>query len=399
MTGGALRILVHDYAGHPFQADLSRTLAGRGHEVIHAFFADDIGPKGALTRAQQDPETLTFEGVSLSTRYSKSNFVRRRSGDLAYGAAIARLIERAEPDLVLSGNTPTEAQERVRRAAARAGAAFVYWCQDFYSIAASRILQRRLPGPGHAIAAWYRHLERRQMRTADHVVHITDAFRPQTRRWGVCNARVSVIPNWGPIGDIPVGDRDTAWAREQALTDRARVMYTGTLALKHDPALLTAVAGHVEADMIVIASGAGADQLCEAAPAGMRCLPLQPFERFAEVLASADVLVAVIEREAGEYSVPSKVLSYLCAGRPIVLSAPADNLAARVITQAGAGVVVEPGDRAGFADAVQGFVQDRDAAEAAGAAGRAYAERTFDIETVADRFETVFRQALAARRR
>ena len=34
-----MRILVHDYAGHPFQVQLSRALAQRGHDVLHAYCA------------------------------------------------------------------------------------------------------------------------------------------------------------------------------------------------------------------------------------------------------------------------------------------------------------------------------------------------------------------------
>ena len=63
-------------------------------------------------------------------------------------------------------------------------------------------------------------------------------------------------------------------------------------------------------------------------------LPFQPYEVLPEVLASADVLLAILEPEAGVFSVPSKVLSYHCAGRPILAAIPAENLAARIIERA-----------------------------------------------------------------
>ena len=34
-----MKIIVHDYAGHPFQVQLSRRLASRGHEVLHLYCA------------------------------------------------------------------------------------------------------------------------------------------------------------------------------------------------------------------------------------------------------------------------------------------------------------------------------------------------------------------------
>ena len=91
----------------------------------------------------------------------------------------------------------------------------------------------------------------------------------------------------------------------------------------------------------MVGAGIGFDVLKENT-VNLRKYSLQPFERFPEVLASADILVAMIEPDAGDFSVPSKVLSYLCAGRPIVLAAPSSNLAASIVKEAGAGIVVEP---------------------------------------------------------
>jgi hypothetical protein len=66
-------------------------------------------------------------------------------------------------------------------------------------------------------------------------------------------------------------------------------------------------------------------------------LDYQPYGQLAEVLATADVLVALLESSAGIFSVPSKVLAYLCAARPLLASMPKENLAARTIERAGAG--------------------------------------------------------------
>lgn len=396
-----MRILLHDYAGHPFQAELSRKLAGRGHNVTHAFFAGDAGPKGRMSRQPGDAATLKFLPLGAELTYSKTNFVKRRSGDIAYGKLVAERILADKPQIVISGNTPTEAQEPILTACGEVGAAFVFWCQDFYSIAASRLLEKKLPGIGHAVGTYYKRLDRRQMRAADHIILITDAFRAQASAWGISGDKISVIPNWGPIEEIEVGSKDNSWAREFGLDQRPVCLYAGTLAMKHDPRLLAEVARSEVCDMVVTASGVGVEALKRIKKQEqldrLRLLPLQPFDRFAEVLATADVLTAVIEREAGEFSVPSKVLSYLCAGRPIVLSAPRDNLAAQIVEQAGAGAVVEPGDAAGFDAAVRVFIDDRETALRVGSAGRTYAEEHFDLDRVTDRFAAVIMTALAAR--
>lgn len=386
--------MVHDYAGHPFTAELSRQLARDGWRVSHVFFAGDAGPKGQNSIHDGDPQGLEFVGLNIDQAYSKTNFFKRRQGDVAYGKALARLVDRLKPDVVLSGNTPTETQQHLLRACKARGAAFVYWCQDFYSVAATRILRKKLRLVGHAVGWYYTYLERAQMRAADHVIHITDGFLAKTDSWSVPRTNVSVIPNWGVIDKLPCLDRDTEWARAQGLTRPRRVIYSGTLAAKHNPAHLAAVARSLgeTADVVVVGFGAGADQLTRLTQdlPNLRVLPLQAFSLLPQVLASADILVAVIERDAGEFSVPSKVLSYLCAGRPIVLSAPADNLSARMVRQARAGQVVEPEDQAGFVAAVADYIADDAKRIAAGTAGRRFAEATFDLGTVTAQFETVF---------
>jgi len=392
-----MHILLHDFAGHPFQVELSRALAARGHRVTHGWFAADAGPKGVMKRQNGDAEGLEFQPFGVNISYSKTNFRKRRSGDLSYAREVGLWVKMHRPDIIISGNTPTEVQEIIIRAARKADAAFVYWCQDFYSIAASQLLKKKLPIIGHIVGAYYRSLERRQMRRAARIVHITEAFYYQTDAWGIARDRIEVIPNWGAIAEIKMLERDTFWREEQGLHRPRVALYSGTLAMKHNPMLLRALAEAVESrgdtSVVVIAAGVGADALekgqLKTPLSALELRGLQPFDRFAEVLATADVLMAVLEREAGTFSVPSKILSYLCAGRPIVLAAPLENLAAKIVQDVGAGVVVEPEDEAGFVASVVGFLNDSTAAARAGARARAYAVENFAIDRVADRFERV----------
>jgi len=89
--------------------------------------------------------------------------------------------------------------------------------------------------------------------------------------------------------------------------------------------------------VVVISEGPGVEWLRERKVAeGLNNLILLPFQNFKEmpdVLAASDVLMAVLEPEAGIFSVPSKVLTYHCAGKPVLGGIPAENLAARIISQ------------------------------------------------------------------
>jgi glycosyltransferase involved in cell wall biosynthesis len=207
-----------------------------------------------------------------------------------------------------------------------------------------------------------------------------------------------VIPNWGAVDKISVLPKENPWSKKQGLEGKRVILYSGTLGLKHNPDLLAALAQkfHDQPDVrvVVAAAGVGVAQLtarkAELGLDNLLLLPIQPFEDLPHMLASADALAAVIERDAGVFSVPSKVLSYLCAGRPILLAAPGENLAAKTVLRNEAGLVVEPEDDAGWLDAAARLLGDADLRTRFGAAGRRYAEANFDVANVADRFESVF---------
>ena len=144
---------------------------------------------------------------------------------------------------------------------------------------------------------------------------------------------------------------------------------------------------------MVVAQGVGVKQLHDAKAVqrfeSLKLLPLQSAEDYTNVLATADVLVALIEADAGMFAVPSKVPSYMCAGRPILLAAPKENLAARIVARACAGIVVDPSDEVGFVAAARRLRDDPQLRAELGANGRAYAERAFDMGGITDKFEIV----------
>jgi glycosyltransferase involved in cell wall biosynthesis len=402
-----MRIVVHDYAGHPFPAQFSRELARRGHKVTHAFAAGLLTPRGVLQRAVGDAPTLDFAEVPMSPQYkaNKYNFLKRRGYEMAYGRQLANLLERTLPDIVISGNTPTEPQWTMIRAARRLGVPVVSWVQDFYSVAVEKLAGRKLPLAGALAGWWYRHLDGKCLRASAGVVAVTEDFVPVLAGFGVRAERVTVIPNWAPLDELPLRPRGNEWSATRGLDGKFVFLYSGTLAMKHNPDLLRRLAvrfrDDAEVRAVVISEGPGADYLRERKGVenldNLELLPFQRFEDMPDILAAADVLVAVLEADAGVFSVPSKVLTYHCAAKPILAAIPSANLAARIIAKEGTGICVEPADVNGFLEAAAALRQNGCLRRRYGAAARAYAEDNFDIEMIADRFEDVLSRALSKR--
>lgn len=402
-----VRLIVHDYAGHPFQVQLSRELARRGHRVTHAFAGGLLTPRGALERRADDPAEFASIEVAMDPAYreKKYDFVARRGMEVAYGRELARRTLEIAPELMLSANTPTEPQETLRAACARLRVAFVPWVQDFYSEAVARLAVRQKPFLGRLVGGYYRWLEARTLRRSSRIVAITEDFLPMLRRYGVSDQRVDVIPNWAPLDELPLFPRRNDWSAKQGLDDAFCFLYSGTLAMKHNPDLLFQLAlrfaDRPSVKVVVVSEGPGTEWLAKRRlEKGLQNLVLLGFQRFSEmpkVLASADVLLAILEPDAGVFSVPSKVLSYLCAGRPVLSAIPLENLAARILVGTGAGSVVPPSDIAGFVNAAESYHSDSERRLLEGGKARAYAEANFDIGRISDRFEEVISRAIANR--
>ena len=327
---------------------------------------------------------------------------RRRFQEVEVGHLLVGRIGEFRPDIVIGCNLPLDTLDVVSKAAVARRWVFVLWQQDIYSRAIASIMTRRFGPLGWLVGRFYVGMERRALARSGAVVVIAEEFIATVERdYGIGRGKVHLVENWAPLDEITPRPKDNPWSRAHDLADREVVLYTGTLGMKHDPAQIVELARDLrsrpQAVVVVVSEGPAAEWVRETAAGEaldrLIVLPFQPFEVYSEVLGSAEVVISVLEPDAGSFSVPSKVLSYLSAGRAIVLSAPADNLASRIVSGAGAGITTAPGETARFIGAVRSLLEDQDARSACERSARAYAERTFDIVAIGSRFEAIFAEA------
>ena len=105
-----MRIAMHDYAGFSFPLDLSIELAQRGHNVLHLFSQDSGGPKASFD--DESHQRLKITNVSLEN-LDKDNYFKRWGQERRYGDLVIKELGKWRPDVVVSGNTPLEAQKKI----------------------------------------------------------------------------------------------------------------------------------------------------------------------------------------------------------------------------------------------------------------------------------------------
>jgi colanic acid biosynthesis glycosyl transferase WcaI len=390
-----MRLLIHDYPGHPFQVQLSRELARRGHLIIHTYAGYNQTPRGELNKISDDPTNFSIEPIFIRQPLQKYSFFRRWLQEREYGRLLADKIEAIKPDLVMSANTPLDAQAFALKRCQGLEIPFIFWLQDIIGIATYRLLKEKIPLLGSIIGQYYMHLERNLLWNSHRIVLISADFMPLMQQWGISSNKTTVIPNWATLSEIDPQPKSNPWSCERGLDGKFCFMYTGTLGMKHNPDLLLQLALHFrhekDVHVVIVSEGPGAewllDKKTELNLENLSIYGFQPFMQLPIVLATADVLIAILEPDAGVYSVPSKVLTYLCARRSLLLAVPTENLAAKIVDQHKAGLVIDPKDVQSFLASADCLRREDRQREIFANNARIYAESHFKIQEIADKFE------------
>jgi len=391
-----LNIFIHDYGGYPFTRQLAEILASRNH-LVHYCYSETTQ---SIKRSNTDclVPNLSITGLKLRKHFEKYSLFQRRSCEIEYGRLLADQIRQFHPNVVISADTPLDAQVSALKASRNSKAKFIFWMQDAIGLATRKTLSSKLPVAGDLIGHYYEWIEKRLVLQSDQVVLISDDFLPLMDQWEVQEKRVTVIPNWAPLEEIPVHPKQNAWSLTHGFADKFVFMYSGILGLKHNPSLFIQLAQAFQdvqdSRIVIVAEGSKADWLKEQKAAlhlnNLLLFPYQPIDIYPQMLGSADVLMSILSQDAGAYSVPSKVLSYMCASRPLLLAVPVENLAARLVIQNEAGLVCPPSDTAQWVENAKSLYLGRQSNISMGVNARKYAENHFNIEQITTKFESLF---------
>jgi colanic acid biosynthesis glycosyl transferase WcaI len=109
----------------------------------------------------------------------------------------------------------------------------------------------------------------------------------------------------------------------------------------------------------------------------VRLLPLQRADLLPEMLAAADALLLIQRADIVDSVAPSKLLTYMAAGRPIVAAVHDGSEAARLVREAGCGVVTPPENPEALLSTISLLSKDSEQLKRLGRSGKNFADRNF----------------------
>ncbi len=383
-----------DYGCHSFTHRLAIRLRDDGYPfryfVNGSLESPNLTSVAGWVREQPD----LIRNITCRKGYGKMSLKQRLSGEIEWAGRCIAALEEEKPSVIIACCIPLAAVIRIQSWSRRHRVPFIYWLQDLQGRATLALLKRKFGAVGGAAGSLACAWEQRVLKRSDSVITIAPGHEKELPERVRKQGRYALLENWANVEEIPALGEWNAWSVRNSLQTTRNVVYAGTLGLKHDLEMFIKLAeafkGEPDVRVVIVSGGQAADKL-HARAVGQRLanvviLPFQRCEDVPQVLASASVLIAPLDPSAGSFCVPSKVLSYLCAGRPIVIAIDPANAAAQMIRDAGAGSVVAPGDTGAFIAATRALLGDPARCQALGSAAREFATRTFSLDRVVPRF-------------
>ena len=350
----------------PFNTDLCDYLAERGHDVsavvtfpYYPRWSKSPGDRGRWHRAERIGSVAVHRCWCYVPAVTSS--VRRIIHEFTFGLTSAwriLLLPRAEVYLVVSPPLILGFFAWVTTVLKRSR--FIFHVQDLQPDAAMGLGMLRR---GWLAKALYR-LERLAYTKAAVVSGISSSMITAFREKGVPAAKCMLLPNWlhaAPLARPSAEARNAARASFGITEPAVLAVYSGNLGRKQHLEILieaaaqlpAAPAGAPTVRLIIAGDGAARADLEESlrrhSGAKVELLPVLSDSRYAALLGAADVALITQAAGTGKYFLPSKLLSVLAAGLPVVAVADEDSELSRAVVAGGFGCTVPPGDVSGLA--------------------------------------------------
>ncbi len=234
---------------------------------------------------------------------------------------------------------------------------------------------------------------------ADRVVCICDGFVEKLTARGIVPERLRLIPLWGDTERVYPIAGATEFRRANQLTEEQfLVMHTGNMGRKQDLMNVVRAAELFKGatDIVWLLVGQGEERgaieeaIAQKQLKNICLLPLQPVESLAEMYSAADLLLLNQKAAVVDSVIPSKLLTYMAAGRTVLAAVSDKSETARYVKSAQCGLIVHPEDPQALAQAVLSLRRDSALREEFGANGRAYVQEHFTKEKILREYDLLF---------
>lgn len=387
--------------GHDLAVHLTKT--GRKVTVICPSPSRPLGADYSALHAQITPLIRQENGISVvrvpSFASPASCILRRMRESFSFGRHVTQYLKTQpnQPDIVYVNSWPLLSQAIIIHHCTRQRIPVVLHIQDTYP----ESLLAKLPHlVGRAIEPPLLALDRWIARKAAHVITISETMKSAfLEKRGIAHDRLSLIHNWvddAPFHSMP--DRTQSANHYKIPNDLLTFVFLGNIGPVAGVELLIDgfhKAAIPKALLLIIGDGSSkAGCVRSAQELGVtdriHFISDPAMENVPRLLSLGDVCLLPMRKGAGSSSLPSKIMAYMLAGKPVLAAVDGDSDTAACIRDAGCGWVVEPNNAQALAQGLRDIGNlDRAVLADMGKAGAAYGTRQFSATSGLSRITNI----------
>ncbi|MHC4962710.1 MAG: glycosyltransferase family 4 protein [Planctomycetota bacterium] len=331
----------------------------------------------------------------------KRSFLNRLLENLSFGLTSSLNVLGNRPDLILLETWPIFAQLPVMFFAKLLNIPVINYIKDIYpevAIAAGMMSDDSLTAKMFkSIDTWIcKHSWRNLVISNTMYDHFVNNRK-------IDASKVQILWDWLDLTFIHPVQVDDRWRKEVGLNHSDFVcMFSGTMGHASGADTLVDVADllrkHANIKIVCIGEGVLKDRIVSEKNKrtldNLIVLPFQPRERVCEVQSSSDVLLLTASATMGTSSVPSKFITYIAIGKPVICGAGPNSDLSELVNSEKLGISVLPGSAELMANAIQKIMQiDRRERLEMGQRARAVALNKYSMDTAIKQLTLLINEA------
>lgn len=256
------------------------------------------------------------------------------------------------------------------------------------------------------LISFFKNLEKKAYSSADLITVHSENNKKYVDDITEQQEKTIVIENWIDNNLITPGSKTNEFSMENQLTDKFVVSFAGTLGFAQDIEIIIKTANELKDynEIVFVIVGDGVKKSESQALIekynlkNIVMLPTVSKEKYPLVLHSSDISLATLHKNVKTPTIPSKILSIMSAGIPIIASMNLNGDAPKLIEKANAGYAVPAGDYKSMAEKILLLFKSKELKEELGKNGRRYIEEYLSVRTAADKYEKLFQEVIKTRK-
>jgi colanic acid biosynthesis glycosyl transferase WcaI len=294
----------------------------------------------------------------------KRTSINRFMENISFGITSSLKVLSKRPDLILLETWPIFAQIPVMFYAKLFGIPVINYIKDIYPeaaiaggvISSDSIVTKMLKYMDTAVCrkSWQNLVISNTM--SDHYI----------KNRGIDSSKMRILWDWLDLSSIYPFQGDSRWRSEVGINDSDFVcMFSGTMGHASGADILVDAADllreYKKIKIVCIGEGVLKERIISEKAKrkldNLLVLPFQPRERVSEVQSSSDVLLLTSSPAMGTSSVPSKFITYIAIGKPVICGAGQNSDLSQIVNSKKLGISVLPGSAELLANAIRQIME------------------------------------------